>query len=84
MSGRGRVRLGPNLKFDRSTLIAACYLRAKLWGLAQFVGGPTCLGRDRDTLVILLAGGTKARQHQDIKNALDLWREYKRSKHGEV
>jgi putative addiction module killer protein len=35
-------------------------------------------GRDGDTLVILLTGGTKKRQQQDIKTALALWANYRR------
>ena len=41
-------------------------------------------GRDGDTLVVLLGGGTKARQQRDIENARALWREYKRRKQQEV
>jgi putative addiction module killer protein len=35
-------------------------------------------GRDGDTLVILLTGGTKKRQPRDIAQAKDLWADYKR------
>ena len=42
------------------------------------------LGRDGDAVVILLAGGTKARQHQDIEKARVLWRDYRRRKREEV
>jgi putative component of toxin-antitoxin plasmid stabilization module len=37
---------------------------------------------DGDTLIILLAGGTKNRQHNDndIEKARALWREYKERK----
>ncbi len=42
------------------------------------------LGRDGAALVILLAGGTKARQQQDIEKARELWREYGRRKREEV
>ena len=42
------------------------------------------LGRDGDELVILLAGGTKARQQQDIEKARRLWREYRRRRREEV
>ena len=42
------------------------------------------LGRDGDALVILLAGGTKARQQQDIDKARELWREYRRRRREEV
>ncbi len=41
-------------------------------------------GRDGDTLIILLGGGTKKRQTKDIETAQDLWREYKRRKRQEA
>ncbi len=37
-------------------------------------------GRDGDQLVILLGGGTKKRQNQDIEDAKAAWREYKKLK----
>jgi putative addiction module killer protein len=37
-------------------------------------------GKDGDTLIILLAGGTKKRQQFDIETAQRLWREYKQRK----
>lgn len=40
-------------------------------------------GRDGDALVILLAGGTKRRQQNDIDTAKDLWADYKRRKRAE-
>jgi putative addiction module killer protein len=40
-------------------------------------------GKDGDTLVILLGGGTKKRQQKDIVNAKILWKEYKRRKRQE-
>lgn len=39
-------------------------------------------GRDGETLVILLAGGTKRRQQNDIETARSRWLEYKRRKKG--
>ncbi len=42
------------------------------------------VGRDGAALVILLAGGTKARQQQDIERARGLWREYRHRKREEV
>lgn len=39
-------------------------------------------GRDGDTLVILLAGGTKRRQQKDIEAAQERWAEYKKRKKG--
>jgi putative addiction module killer protein len=35
-------------------------------------------GRDGDTLVILLTGGTKKRQQRDIDTAKALWADYRR------
>lgn len=37
-------------------------------------------GNDGERLVILLGGGTKKRQSQDIENAKAAWREYKQLK----
>ena len=39
-------------------------------------------GRDGDTLVILLTGGTKKRQQRDIDAAHGYWQDYKRTKRG--
>ena len=41
-------------------------------------------GRDGDRVVILLGGGTKKRQQNDIETAKALWKEYKRRKHREI
>ena len=40
-------------------------------------------GKDGDTLIVLLGGGTKARQQRDIEDARQLWQEYRRRKRGE-
>jgi putative addiction module killer protein len=37
-------------------------------------------GRDGDTLIILLGGGTKKRQQSDIANAEKMWSEYRARK----
>ena len=37
-------------------------------------------GRDGNQLVILLAGGTKKRQHQDIRQAKVNWEDYRARK----
>ncbi len=37
-------------------------------------------GKDGDTLIIPLGGGTKKRQRRNIEAARDLWREYKQRK----
>jgi len=39
-------------------------------------------GRDGDTLVILLTGGTKKRQQSDIDAAHTCWRDYKQRRRG--
>lgn len=39
-------------------------------------------GRDGDTLVILLTGGTKKRQQRDIDEAHSYWQDYKTGKRG--
>lgn len=40
-------------------------------------------GKDNDTLVVLLGGGTKRRQQADIAKAQNLWSEYRRRKKAE-
>ena len=37
-------------------------------------------GRDGDRLIILLAGGTKKRQQEDIRQAIAYWGDYKKRK----
>jgi putative addiction module killer protein len=39
-------------------------------------------GKDGETIVILLAGGTKKRQQRDIEDAQARWRDYKDRKKG--
>ena len=41
-------------------------------------------GRDGDPLIVLLGGGTKARQRRDIERARELWQEYRRRKQQEM
>ena len=41
-------------------------------------------GKDGDTPVILLAGGTKKRQSKDVQDAQQHWLDYKRRKMREV
>lgn len=37
-------------------------------------------GKDGETIVILLGGGTKKRQDRDIRKAIDCWAEYRKRK----
>jgi putative addiction module killer protein len=39
-------------------------------------------GRDGETIVILLTGGTKKRQQRDITAAIEMWRDYRQRKRG--
>lgn len=41
-------------------------------------------GKDGETLIILLGGGTKKRQRQDIETARSHWQDYKRRKRQEA
>ena len=41
------------------------------------------VGKDGNTLIILLGGGTKQRQQKDIDKAEELWEEYKKRKKGQ-
>jgi putative addiction module killer protein len=41
-------------------------------------------GKDGDSIVILLGGGTKKRQQKDIEAAQKLWKEYKQRKRQET
>jgi putative addiction module killer protein len=65
-------------------------LRIGNFGVARSVGdgvqelkidfGPgyrVYFGRDGDTLVILLCGGTKGTQNEDIRKAKEFWKDYK-------
>ena len=41
-------------------------------------------GKDGDTLIVLIGGGTKARQQRDIEDAHQHWQEHKRRKQQEA
>jgi putative addiction module killer protein len=38
-------------------------------------------GKDGERIIVLLGGGTKQRQQNDFRSALDLWEDYKRGRH---
>ena len=50
----------------------------------DFPGYRIYFGKDGDTLVILLGGGTKKRQSKDIAAAQSSWADYKRRKRRET
>lgn len=54
------------------------------WRMNVGPGYRIYFGRDGDTLIVLLSGGTKTRQQRDINNARELWQEYKRRKRQEA
>ena len=61
------------------------FCRDGVWELRIDIGPGyrVYFGKDGERLVILLAGGTKKRQHADIESAHTLWAEYKRRKREE-
>ncbi len=63
--------------FSNIEPVGAGVLEYKLnWG----PGYRVYFGRDGDRLVILVGGGTKKRQSEDIEAAKDCWADYKRRK----
>ncbi len=42
------------------------------------------IGQDGDILLLLLCGGTKKTQPEDIRKAKAYWKDYKRRKHGQT
>jgi putative addiction module killer protein len=53
------------------------------WWSARSDWGPgyrIYLGRDGDQLIILLGGGSKKRQDEDIERAKECWRDYRKRK----
>jgi len=41
-------------------------------------------GKERETVIILLCGGTKKRQQDDIALAVEYWRNYKQQKRSQL
>jgi hypothetical protein len=46
--------------------------------IVLILGHRSYFGKDGDRLVILLVGGTKKRQQNDIRHAQELWTDYRR------
>ena len=70
----GRIRNGNNSTLKSvASGVHECRIN---WG----VGYRIYLGKDGENLVILLGGGTKKRQQDDIDRAKQLWQEYKKRK----
>jgi len=53
------------------------------WRIDFGPGYRVYFGKDGDELIILLGGGTKKRQQNDIQNARMVWKEYKERKRQE-
>jgi putative addiction module killer protein len=53
-------------------------LEVACWSIDFGPGYRVYFGRDGNTLIILLGGGTKKRQDQDIETAQARWVDYKR------
>jgi putative component of toxin-antitoxin plasmid stabilization module len=73
-AGRRRKRIRVALKgslFEHQKQIADGTSRC-------FMGTAEEIGKDGERLVILLGGGTKKRQQEDIHRAQGLWADYKR------
>jgi putative addiction module killer protein len=68
-----RIELGNLSRIKWFSGIGECRID---WG----PGYRVYLGRDGDTLVILLGGGTKQRQQSDIERAQAMWAEYQARK----
>ncbi len=68
------VRLGQGNASNTKTVGAGVQEYRIDWG----PGYRVYFGRDADTLVILLTGGTKQRQPRDIARAKEFWADYKR------
>ena len=84
-----------NLNAEAAAKIAAAVTRISLGNFSNVEGvghgvfeykldfGPgyrVYFGKDGETLVILLGGGTKKRQRRDIEAALANWQDYRRRK----
>ncbi len=87
-SGLGRWTRGPRSRGDRLARIEQGNL-SNVKSVGQGVleyridfgpGYRIYLGRDGETIVILLTGGTKKRQQRDIETATELWQAYKKEK----
>ncbi|HEY0797573.1 MAG TPA: type II toxin-antitoxin system RelE/ParE family toxin [Candidatus Baltobacteraceae bacterium] len=70
---RARLEMGNTSAVKWIGVIGECRID---WG----PGYRIYLAKDGNDLVILLAGGTKRRQRQDIEHAKALWAEYKTRK----
>lgn len=85
MPGRRTGYGRPSPAWRQGTFQTPKALAEECWSAAScWPGLPGYFGRDRDTLIVLLGGGTKARQQRDIEQARELWQEYRRRKQQEM
>jgi putative addiction module killer protein len=89
--GRWRAKLDPSV--NARIILATLRLASGNFSSTKVVGGGVSelridfgpgyrvyFGRDGASLVLLLGGGTKKRQQNDIEAARELWRQYKQAK----
>ena len=79
----GQCRAWPYAKINSTLDASTAYSDGKRASECRIDFGPgyrVYFGKDGDRLVILLGGGTKKRQQQDINSAVANWQDYKRRK----
>lgn len=81
---RARIAVAPD-RLERGNFSAVKGVGAGVFELRMDFGPGyrVYFGKDGDRIVVLLGGGTKKRQQNDIDSASALWREYKEQKREE-
>ncbi len=86
LDGGTRARISIALdRLERGNFSAVKGVSASVFELRMDFGPGyrVYFGKDGDRIVVLLGGGTKKRQQNDIDSAYALWREYKEQKREE-
>jgi len=82
-SARAKIRI----RLDRLKLGNLGIYKSVGQGVTELIidfgpGYRVYIGQDGDTTVLLLCGGTKKTQENDIRQAKEYWQDYKRRKNG--